>query len=301
MGSPDLDTVRRFNRAVTRRIGVLEESYLARGRPLGEARLLFEIGLSGGMAVQALRARLGLDSGYLSRLLRSLEGQGLVIVSRSGGDARARRADLTAAGREEFAAYDRLSDEVAASVLATLRPRERERLVAAMADVERLLRRGALVVEQERATSDDARFCLDSYVAELATRFDGGFDPASGNSLDPAEVTPPRGWFLIARLEAEPVGCGVLKRLDAATGEIKRVWTAPSARGLGVASRIMDRLEELAADAGFARVVLDTNRALTEARSMYALRGYREIAAYNANPYADHWFEKVLWRAQDGA
>jgi DNA-binding MarR family transcriptional regulator len=294
MDPNDIDQVRRFNRLVTKRIGVLEDSYLSRGRPLGEARVLFEIGLSGEAGLQALRQRLGLDSGYLSRLMRSLEGQGAIELSRDGADARARLARLTPKGEAEFAAYDRLSDQLASGLLEPLNPSQRTRLVAAMAEVERLLRASSVTVEPEPAAGADARWCLGEYYAELARRFDAGFDPSAGNNFDPAETTPPKGWFLIARLDGEPVGCGALKRLDAATGEIKRVWTSPAVRGMGVASRIMDRLEAIAAGAGFARVCLDTNRALTEARTLYRKRGYGEIAAYNDNPYADHWFGKAI-------
>ena len=153
---------------------------------------------------------------------------------------------------------------------------------------------GTIELTIEPADSGDANWCLRQYQEELARRFEEGFDPSTGNSLDPAEVTPPKGWFVVARLEGRPVGCGALKRLDHATGEIKRVWVADDLRGARLASRIMDRLEQVAAEAGFSRVLLDTNRALTEARSMYLKRGYGEIAPYNDNPYADHWFEKAL-------
>ena len=146
----------------------------------------------------------------------------------------------------------------------------------------------------EPADSADARWCLDGYYAELARRFEAGFDPAAGNNFDPAELTPPSGWFVLARQDGRPLGCGALKRLDARTGEIKRVWTAPAARGMGVGRLLMDRLEQLAAEAGFAAVRLDTNKALTEARALYLKRGYVEIAPYNDNPYAHHWFERRL-------
>lgn len=152
----------------------------------------------------------------------------------------------------------------------------------------------AIVISIEPASSADANWCLRQYQDELAHRFEQGFDPGKGNSLNPADVTPPKGWFLVARLDGRPVGCGALKRLDGSSGEIKRVWVAADARGLRLASRIMDRLEEIAAEAGFARVLLDTNRALVEARAMYLKRGYVEIAPYNENPYADHWFEKAV-------
>ncbi|MGB3502497.1 MAG: GNAT family N-acetyltransferase [Mesorhizobium sp.] len=153
---------------------------------------------------------------------------------------------------------------------------------------------GEVSISLEPAGSKDAGWCLARYQAELATRFETGFDPSKGNSLEPADVTPPKGWFVVARKEGRPIGCGALKRLDETTAEIKRVWVDDSARGLRVASRIMDRLETLAGEAGFARVVLDTNRTLVEAKAMYQRRGYSEIAPYNDNPYADHWFEKRL-------
>src|ERR1700749_3605120 len=111
-----IDQVRRFNRAVTQRAGALDDEFLARGRPLGQARVLWEIG-SEGRDVKELRARLDLDSGYLSRLLRSVEGDGLVVVEPSGADARVRTARLTAAGQAERAELDRLSDEAAVALM----------------------------------------------------------------------------------------------------------------------------------------------------------------------------------------
>lgn len=290
----DLDQIRRFNRLVARRIGALDDSYLSRGRPLGEARVIFEIGLAGTADLSILRDRLGLDSGYMSRLLRALEGQGVIRVEKSADDGRARQARLTEAGEVEFAAYDALSDDLAQSMLSPLRPSERERLVAAMADVERLLKAGAVVTCLEPADSDDAQWCLGQYGGELARRFDGGFDTSFGNAFDPADATPPNGCFVVARLDGAPVGCGALKQLAPDVGEIKRVWTAPEVRGMGVATRLMDRLEMLAREAGFSTLRLDTNKVLTEAHALYRSRGYEAIARYNDNPYAHHWFEKHL-------
>lgn len=288
-----IDQVRRFNRLVTRRVGALDDSYLNRGRPLGEARLIFEIGLAGAEA-RNLRATLGLDSGYLSRLLRALTAEGLVEVAAGRGDARVRRVALTAKGRAELAAYERLSDELAASMLAPLDAADRARLTAAMAEVERLLRAAAVVVAPAPAGSPEARACLDQYFAELARRFDGGFDPAHGKPVGVEDLTPPRGWFFVARLDGRPVGCGGLAPLGADEGEVKRVWTAPEARGLGVARRIVAAIEAKARQAGLKALKLDTNRALKEAHALYRKLGYVEIARYNDNPYADHWFEKRL-------
>ncbi len=123
--------VRRFSRTVTQRVGALDDRFLSRDRPLGEARVLWEIGPDG-CEVRRLRERLGLDSGYLSRLLRSLEAEGLVAVGPGARDRRVRTASLTRAGRRERAVLDRRSDESAAAMLAPLDPDRRERLVAAM-------------------------------------------------------------------------------------------------------------------------------------------------------------------------
>jgi DNA-binding MarR family transcriptional regulator/ribosomal protein S18 acetylase RimI-like enzyme len=294
MQNEEIGQVRRFNRVVTQRVGALQDSYLSRGRPLGEARLVFEAGLSESVDVSSLRQRLGLDSGYLSRLLRSLEGQGVVEVRRKANDGRARQVHLTQKGRGEFETYNVLSNQLAASLLSPLQPAQRTRLVAAMAEVERLMRASAVEMAVEPADSADAWWCLEQYYAELAERFEAGFDPLLGNTFHAVEMTPPAGWFVLARLDGAPIGCGALKALDRQAGEIKRVWTAPQARGMGVASRLMDRLEALGREAGFKILQLDTNKALSEAHALYRKRGYQEIGRYNDNPYAHHWFEKAL-------
>jgi DNA-binding MarR family transcriptional regulator/GNAT superfamily N-acetyltransferase len=285
--------VRSFNRVTTQRIGALSEAFLSRGRPLGEARLLWEIGPDGA-DVRGLRSRLDLDSGYLSRLLRSLESDGLVLVEPSQADGRVRTARLTSDGLAERAELDRRSDDAAAAILRPLMPSQRSRLVAAMAEVERLLTASMIRVSPRDPRRPDARWCLGSYFSELARRFDAGFDPALSISADDQELTPPAGLLLVATLHGEPVGCGALKFHDDAPTEIKRMWVAPQARGLGLGRRILADLECRAA-AGGARVVrLETNRSLTEAISLYRAEGYREVPPFNDEPYAHHWFEKAL-------
>jgi DNA-binding MarR family transcriptional regulator/GNAT superfamily N-acetyltransferase len=293
MDSAQLEQVRRFNRLVTQRVGALDDSYLRRGRPLGEARLIFEIGADG-VDVRTLRERLGLDSGYLSRLLRSLEAQDLVETLRRAEDGRRRRVVLTRKGRSERSTYDRLSDRLAASMLAPLDPERRKRLAAAMAEVERLLRAAAVEVAVESPRGGDARRCLAAYFRELGERFDTGYDPAEEPSGAIEDCVPPSGAFVVARLDGAPVGCGALKQIDEATGEIKRVWTAPSARGLGVARKMLRALEGLAREAGLEMLRLDTNKALVEARALYRAEGYREVPRFNDNPYAHHWFAKEV-------
>ena len=293
MDAQQIAQVRRFNRLITQRLGALDESYLARGRPLSEARLIFETGPEGA-ELRTLRDRLGLDSGYLSRLLRSLETQGLVAVENESADRRRRRVRLTAKGRSELAAYDRLSDALATSMLVPLGAAQRGRLLAAMADIEGLIRPSAIELRAVSPHSAAARRCLDAYFHELAARFEDGFDPEDGHAAPEREMAPPNGAFLLARIEGQAVGCGGLRRIDAETGEIKRMWTAPEARGRGVARRLLHELETLAHEAGFTTLQLDTNRMLAEAHAMYRREGYREIARYNDNPYAHHWFEKKL-------
>jgi GNAT superfamily N-acetyltransferase/DNA-binding MarR family transcriptional regulator len=293
MDESQLTQVRRFNRLVTRRVGALETNYLRRGRPLAEARLIFEIGADG-VDLRTLRLRLGLDSGYLSRLIQSLRAQGLIAVVKEGGDGRRRRASLTRKGSAERTAYDRLSDRLAASMLEALDQAERGRLTAAMGEVERLLRAASVEIAAEAPNSADARRCLDAYFSELAARFKGGFDVNTDDSARADDMAAPSGLFVVARLDGDPVGCGGLKGTDKTTGEIKRVWTAPSARGVGVARRVLRTLEAAAREMGFKTLRLDTNRALTEAHALYRKEGFREIARFNDNPYADHWFEKRL-------
>ncbi|MGN6537277.1 MAG: GNAT family N-acetyltransferase [Mesorhizobium sp.] len=151
-----------------------------------------------------------------------------------------------------------------------------------------------VLVAEELASTADARWCLDQYAANLERLFPEGFDQSRGNRLEPDDVLPPHGHFVIARLGGRPVGCGALKVLDSRTGEITRVWTAEEVRGQGIATRIMDALEEIGRAQGFERLLLDTNRALVAAQAMYAKRGYREIPPYNDNPYAHHWYEKRM-------
>jgi DNA-binding MarR family transcriptional regulator/GNAT superfamily N-acetyltransferase len=288
-----LQSVRRFNRLVTQRVGALEVDYLRRGRPLAEARLLFEIGADGA-DVRALRSKLGLDSGYLSRLLQSLSAQELIAIAKGEEDGRRRRVSLTRKGSAERAAYDRLSDNLAESMLDPLDGSQQNRLLAAMGEVERLIRAASVKVAAEAPDTADARLCLSTYFSELAARFETGFDAGADDSARVEDMAPPSGLFVIARLDGDAVGCGGFKRVDRATGEIKRVWTAPSARGLGVARRMLRALEAAAREAGLKTLRLDTNRALTEAHALYRSEGYREIARFNDNPYAHHWFEKRL-------
>jgi DNA-binding MarR family transcriptional regulator len=288
-----IDQVRQFNRTVTQRVGALHDHYLARHRPLGASRLLWEIGAQG-CEVRTLRRRLELDAGYLSRLLRGLEAEGLVEVGSSERDRRARVARLTARGRAERRLLDRRSDALAAGLLEPLSEAQCDELVNAMTRVERLLTAGLVRVAVVDPASDEAEACLQSYFAELDERFDTGFDAAVSLFPDAAEMRSPAGLFVVARLHDEAIGCGGLKWQAEGAAYLKRMWVAPSARGLSVGRRLLGELERLAADHGCTAVQLETNRALVEAIALYRSSGYDEVPAFNDEPYAHHWFEKQL-------
>jgi DNA-binding MarR family transcriptional regulator/GNAT superfamily N-acetyltransferase len=293
MSEAMVDQVRRFNRTVTERVGALNDRFLERERPLGEARLLWEIGLDG-CEVRLLRARLGLDSGYLSRLLRSLEAAGLVTVTASDGDRRIRVAHLTPAGRAERTALDKRADEQARSLLAPLSSQQRERLVAAMCDVERLLTAASVEITAVDPEHRDARYCLAEYAAELNRRSDRRFDPAVGATALPHEVRPPAGQFFVIYLRGEAIGCGAVQHNPRAPTEIKRMWIASAARGLGLGRRLLGHLEACALASGVRVARIETSADLTEALALYRSTGWVEVPPFNDEPFADHWFEKAL-------
>jgi DNA-binding MarR family transcriptional regulator/GNAT superfamily N-acetyltransferase len=286
--------VRSFNRTVTERVGALDEQYLGCGRSLGEARLLWEIGARDRVEVRELRRRLQIDSGYASRLLRSLEAQALVEVREGIGDRRVRHARLTAAGRSERAELDRLSDGLALSTLEPLDDGQRARLVTAMAEVERLLLASSIAITPDDSGGVDAQWCLEQYFAELTRRFRRPAVLPASVAAESRRLTPPDGLTLVARRGAAPVGCGSLKFHAGAPPDIKRMWVAPEARGLGLGRRLLRTLEQRASETGATAIRLETNAALVEAIAMYRAAGYVEVEAFNDEPNADHWFEKRL-------
>ncbi|MER7926431.1 MULTISPECIES: helix-turn-helix domain-containing GNAT family N-acetyltransferase [unclassified Streptomyces] len=290
----DVASFRRFNRYFTRRIGALDDHYLGQDRPLGEARLLFEIGA--GVSLRELRGRLALDAGYLSRMAKSLEAQGLVRLTVPPHDTRLRLIELTGAGRVEVEEQQRRADALAAGLLTALTPPQRAELAHALATTQRLLRLAGITVALVDGAAEDARACLDAYAADIDALFPEGFDKT--DLVRPEEVTGDAGAFFVAYEEGRPVACGALRTLEPGTGEIRHVWVHPDARRLGLARRILAELERAAVAHGFTVVRLDTHAALTEAQAMYRACGYTEIPAYVDHVYADHWFEKRLTGAR---
>jgi ribosomal protein S18 acetylase RimI-like enzyme len=151
-----------------------------------------------------------------------------------------------------------------------------------------------LTIRVEDPTTAPARFCIDSYFAELDARFDTGFDPGLSISADAAELTAPAGLLLVVWRGDEPVGCGALKLRGTEPAELKRMWVSASARGLGLGRRLLTELEAHARRLGATVVRLETNHTLTEAIALYRSAGYVEVPPFNDEPYAHHWFEKRL-------
>jgi DNA-binding MarR family transcriptional regulator/GNAT superfamily N-acetyltransferase len=300
-----IQDVRAFNRTVTRRLGALDESFLGCGISLGKARILFEV-RRGVTEVRRLREAFDLDSGQMSRLLRALEQRGLLRTSVAENDARARSVSLTRAGRAKLDELDRKSDDGVRSWLTPLGATARQQMLEAMGTILRLLRASELSIEIEDPRSDDARISFERYSEELATRFEAGFDPGLAKTAPPEELEPPRGLLLLARTPAPEAagaasnGSGVLGcvglRIDprGRVAEVKRLWVAADARGLGLGRRLLEAVEEHARRAGVERVRLETNRSLTEAQALYRASGYRSIPLFDDEPYAHFAFEKRL-------
>jgi DNA-binding MarR family transcriptional regulator/GNAT superfamily N-acetyltransferase len=287
MEAEQIERVRDFNRYYTRRLGLLADQYLGQDRPLGQARLLFEIG--DGCDVRDLRARLGLDSGYLSRLLRALEEQGLVAVEVHPDDGRVRVARLTADGLRERADLDDRSRDRIAGLLHGLNDIQRGQLLAAQTQIHRLLRLATVSVEHVPGAAEPARECLRRYAAELDERFPEGYDAAA--LTPPAEVT---GEQLLATEDGRPVGCGLWTHLEPEVAEVRHLWVAPEARGLGLGRLLLERLEQGAAEDGVTIIRLGTHTALAEAITLYRRSGYQETANYSDSPYNQLAFAKSL-------
>jgi GNAT superfamily N-acetyltransferase len=191
---------------------------------------------------------------------------------------------------------DRLSELAATTLLDGVPASHRERLLAAIAEVERSLRATLVDIGVEDPRHPDVIHCFARYADELDVRFAGGFDVGMSLSANPEELTPPAGYCVVARLRGLPlpIGGGALKLHGSAPAELKRMWVDPSWRGLGVGRRLLESLEALARENGARVLHLETNRTLKEAIELYRRAGFSEVAPFNEEPYAHHWFEKAL-------
>lgn len=284
--------LRRFNRVITREIGALDTSYLGRGRPLSVARILHMIRPQG-TDVGVIRQTLGFDSGLLSRLLRTLEEEGLILVSPDPADRRCRIARLTEAGQAEWRIYEELGHAKARQVFDRAGNRQ-QALIDAMDLIATVLLRDEVDIRDADPDSDAALTCVGAYYRLLAetvpgTRPDMFTLPLS----DAANYRPPLGAFLIAWSDDLPIGCVSLRPLEPAVAEVKRLWVDPIARGQGLGRRLMRAIESRARDLGHDRLRLDSNTVLAEAIALYRSDGWQEIAPYTGFP-ANIWMAKRL-------
>ncbi|BEP91666.1 helix-turn-helix domain-containing GNAT family N-acetyltransferase [Acidovorax sp. A79] len=283
--------VRRFNRFFTRRVGVLDP-YLGSDLSLTDVRVLYELAHRDAPVASELARDLGLDGGYLSRILRRFEGAGWILRSASARDARQSVLTLTPAGRAAFEPLQQRSRDEAAALLAPLPPARRHELVDAMQRIEALLEpaSGAAaapkvavlrdpvpgdigwVVQQHgeiywREYGWDSRF--EALVADIAAQFVRKFQP---------------GWerCWIAELEGERVGAVFVVRKSASTAQLRMLILSPRARGLGLGARLTDECIAFARAKGYRKMVLWTNSCLTAARGIYAKRGFKLV---KSEPY----------------
>jgi DNA-binding MarR family transcriptional regulator/GNAT superfamily N-acetyltransferase len=274
-------TVREFNRFYTRVIGVLDEGLLDTPYTLTEARVIFELAQGEQVEVVTLRRRLGLDPGYLSRILSRYESDGLIIRSRSTSDARRQVVRLTAAGRSAYKTLDERSARQIEAVLEGLAGEERRRLLDAMATIRdvlgdsrrqrrvmlRPLRIGDLgwvvgrhgVVYAEEYGWDQS---FEALVARIVADYGQHHDSQRENA-----------W--IAEIDGEAVGCVFCVRKDDETAQLRILLVEPSARGFGVGTALVDACIEFARRAGYQKMVLWTNSVLEAARRIYERAGFK--------------------------
>ncbi|MGO9255369.1 MAG: GNAT family N-acetyltransferase [Bryobacteraceae bacterium] len=279
---PLVAAVRGFNRFYTRRIGVLDEGHLRSRFSLAEVRVLYELAHRDRPAASELARDLGLDAGYLSRMLRSFRGRGLVESTPSRDDARQSRLALTRKGKRTFAPLERRSNEGVAGMLRPLTREERTRLAGAMDSIRRLLEpragEGAPYTLRPHRPGDmgwviqrhgvlyareygwDERF--EALVAGIAAKFIQNFDPRRE-----------RCW--IAERGGEAVGSVFLVKQSEETAKLRLLLVEPEARGLGLGSRLVDECMAFARQAGYRTIVLWTQNILHAAQHIYRKAGFQ--------------------------
>lgn len=279
----EVERVRRFNRFYTRRIGVLEDGLLDTPFSLTEARVLFEVAQAGETTATRLREVLGVDAGYLSRVVRRLERWGLLERRRSERDGRQRLVALTPHGDEAFAELDGRTAEQTATMLASLSGAERRALVEAMTGIERLLDGAAAVpapssVELRPPRSGELGWVVHRHGAVYAEQY--GWD-ASFEALVARVVAeyaaghdPARERVWIADADGSPVGSVFCVDAGGGTAKLRLLLVEPSARGRGVGERLVAECVGFARAAGYADLVLWTQRVLAPARRIYERAGF---------------------------
>ena len=294
------DSVRRFNRFYTRQIGVLHEHLLDSPFSLTEVRILYELAHRNDLTSADLCRELGLNAGYLSRVISGFDKQGLIAKSRSPTDARATRLQLTDAGQRTLAPLVDASRRDVAAMLERLPPTAQQDLVAAMNEIEGLLgepspgyllrnpqpgdmgwiiHRQAVLYAQEYGWNNE----YEALVADILAKFVREFDPARE-----------RCW--IAEKDGKVIGSVFVVRQDDTTAKLRLLYVDPCARGLGIGSRLVDECLRFSREAGYARMVLWTNSILTDARRIYDRAGFELVEEEAHHSFGKDLIGQVLAR-----
>ncbi|HJP92207.1 MAG TPA: helix-turn-helix domain-containing GNAT family N-acetyltransferase [Pyrinomonadaceae bacterium] len=279
-----IDAVRRFNRFYTRQIGVLRESWPDSPFSLAEVRVLYELAHHDDLTAATLRSELGLDRGYLSRMLQSFEHRGLVKKTRSATDARQSHLALTAKGRKVFAPLNTRSQDEVGAILNKLSATEQKALIEAMQTIERLLghkpeprvpyilrshhpgdmgwivHRHGVLYSQEYGWDEN----FEALVAQITSDFIKNFD-----------AKRERCW--IAERESEIVGSVFLVSKSKTVAQLRLLLVEPKARGLGIGKRLVDECIRFARQKGYRKIVLWTNDVLKAARHIYQEAGFKLV------------------------
>jgi DNA-binding MarR family transcriptional regulator/GNAT superfamily N-acetyltransferase len=298
-----VDGVREFNRFYTRVIGLLQEGLLRSPYTLTEVRVMFELSRRDSTEVADLRRTLGLDAGYLSRMLAQLDADGLVARQRSAGDARRQTAALTERGRAVFADLDNRSSDQIRELLARLTETDRRRLAGAMATIKEVLdpepaRKGAVVLRG--LLPGEIGWVVQRHGARYAQEYgwDDTFEAMVARIMaDYAAGHDPRreaAW--VAEVDGAPVGCVMCVRDDDETARLRVLLVEPGARGSGVGSRLVEECLRFAKRAGYRRMVLLTYDALADARRIYQRAGFQLASEEKTHAYGHDLVEQVWSR-----
>ncbi len=282
--SDRIAAVRRFNRIYTREIGVLSKGLLHSPLSLTQARVLYELAHRGNPTASEIMKDLGLDRGYLSRILQAFERQGLIARRASKTDNRQSHLSLMPKGRRQFAQLDRRSQQEVAAMLAKLSAADQQHLVTSMntiaflltrdrerkpayrlrppraGDIGWIIHRHGALYHQEYGW--DERF--EALVAAIAARFVQKFKPKRE-----------RCW--IAEIEGAIVGCVFLVSRSKHVAQLRLLLVEPGARGLGIGKRLVDACIRFARKAGYKKIMLWTNDVLHAARHIYEQAGFRLV------------------------
>jgi len=290
--------VRAFNRFYTRRIGLLAPRLSGGDFTLPEARVLWELSHHAPVSASALSKSLQLDAGYLSRLLRGLKQRGLLAEQRHPNDGRQTLIRLSPAGKRAFAPLDRASQADSEALLGTLSAPQRDALVGAMSRIQAMLEPDAAAsVELRGLQPGDLGWIIERhgaiYAAEygLDARFEALVARICGDYVDRLE--PEREACWVAARGAERLGAVMLVRARDDTtgrvrpgiGQLRLLLLEPHARGLGLGKRLVRQCSDFARAAGYKRLVLWTQSALTAARAIYAAEGYELVSSEAMNSF----------------